>query len=134
MLLRTLMLCIPLTSMLAQQPDKVALGKYLVEEVGKCHECHTPRLENGEFDRTKWLKGAELPFAPLKPVERWHKTSPDLTPNSRLWQRWKEDGIRKYLETGLNPNNNKPADPPMPAYKLKPQDAEAVIEYLKSLK
>jgi mono/diheme cytochrome c family protein len=133
MVLRIVLFWLPLSAVFAQQ-DKIAYGKYLVEEVGKCHECHTPKLDNGEFDKTKWLKGAELNFQPIKPIERWHKTSPDLTFGSRLWQRWKEEGLRKYLETGLNPLNNKPADPPMPTYKLKPQDAEAIIEYLKSLK
>lgn len=116
----------------AWQDDKVAYGKYLVEEVAKCQDCHTPKLDNGEFDKSKWLKGAVLDFAPLKPVQGWHKTSPDLTPGSRLWTRWKEEGILKYLQTGLNPNG-KPADPPMPTYKLNPKDAEAIIAYLKSL-
>ncbi len=113
--------------------DKVAAGKYLVEEVGKCQECHTPKLESGELDKSKWLKGATLDFQPVGTIPRWHKTSPDITPKGRLWQRWTEDGLRKYLLTGLTPKGT-PADPPMPAYKLKAEDADAVIEYLKSLK
>jgi hypothetical protein len=36
------------------------------------------------------------------------------------------------MTTGLTPRDM-PADPPMPAYKLKPGDAEAVVAYLKSL-
>lgn len=117
----------------APAQDKVAAGKYLVEEVGKCQECHTPKLENGELDKSKWMKGATLDFQPMNTVPRWHKTSPDITSKGRLWQRWTEDGMRKYLLTGLTPKGT-PADPPMPAYKLKPEDADAVIEYLKSLK
>lgn len=116
-----------------QDAAKVARGKYLVEEVGKCQECHTPRLDNGEFDKTKWMKGAVLNFAPIKPVQGWHKTSPDLTPEGRLWERWTPDGIKKYMQTGLNPKG-KPADAPMPTYKLTPEDADAVVEYLKTLK
>lgn len=118
----------------AQQPrDPVAWGKYLVEEVGKCQDCHTPKLEGGEFDRTKWLKGAVLDFAPLQPVKGWHKTSPDVTPGGKLWAKWGEAALLKYLQTGLTPSN-KPAEPPMPAYKLRPEDAEAVVAYLKTLK
>ncbi len=49
--------------------DAVARGKYLVEEVGKCQECHTPRLETGEFDKTKWLQGADFNFQPIKDVK-----------------------------------------------------------------
>ena len=113
--------------------DRAAYGKYLVEEVAKCQDCHTPRLENGQPDKTKWMKGATLDFQPVNPVPRWHKTSPDITPSGRLWQRWGEPALLKYLQTGLTPKGT-PADPPMPAYKLTPKDAEAVVEYLKTLK
>ncbi len=112
---------------------EVAYGKYLLEEVSKCQECHTPKTATGELDKTKWLKGATLDFQPVTPIERWHKTSPDITPTGRLWQRWGEKAVLEYLQTGLTPKG-KPADPPMPAYKLKKADAEAMLEYLKSLK
>lgn len=108
-------------------------GKYLVEEVAKCQDCHTPRAADGQLDQTKWLKGAVLDFQPMQPVKEWHKTSPDLTPGSRLWQRWGEKGLTEFLKTGLGPSGHG-ADPPMPAYKLKSDDAEAIVQYLKSLK
>lgn len=110
----------------------VERGRYLVEEVGKCQECHTPRLETGELDKARWMRGATLNIQPIQPVKDWHKTAPDLTPLGRLWNTWKEDGILNYLKTGLNPKG-RPAGPPMPAYKLKPEDAQAVIDYLKTL-
>lgn len=110
----------------------VEKGRYLVEEVGQCQMCHTPRLENGEYDKTKWLKGATLNFAPITPVEGWHKSAPDLTPGSRLWNVWKEEGLVNFMHTGLNPRGRK-ADVPMPTYKLTKEDAQAVVSYLKSL-
>ncbi|MCZ2146778.1 MAG: cytochrome c [Bryobacterales bacterium] len=113
--------------------DKAAYGKYLAEEAAKCQDCHTPRLENGQLDKNKWLKGAVLDFQPINPVPGWHKTSPDITSSSRLFERWGAAGLTKFLTTGLNPRGHA-ADPPMPAYKLKPADAEAIVEYLKSLK
>ena len=117
----------------AQEKAKVEQGRYLVEEVGKCQECHTPKLESGELDRTKWLEGAVIDFAPLKPVAGWHKTSPGLTPDGRLWERWKEEGMRNFLITGLNPKGGK-AEAPMPTYKMKASDVDAILAYLKSLK
>ena len=126
-------LCATAALTLGAEMDAVTYGKYLVEEVAKCQECHTPRLETGEFDTSKWLRGATLDFQPAREVKGWHKTSPDLTPGGRLWQRWGEQGIAKFLETGLGPRGNA-ADPPMPAYKLRPSDAEAIVAYLKSLK
>ena len=113
--------------------EKIERGRYLVEDVGKCQECHTPRLPDRSFDRSKWMKGAVLEIQPVETINRWHKNSPDLTSTSKLWQRWGELTMLKYLQTGLTQKGT-PADPPMPAYKFKPADAEAVLEYLKSLK
>jgi mono/diheme cytochrome c family protein len=117
----------------AHASEQTERGKYLVEEVGKCQDCHTPRGADGQLDRQKWLKGTVLDFQPIQPVKDWHKTSPDLTPGSRLWQRWGERGITAFLKTGLGPDGHA-ADPPMPTYKLKPEDAEAIVQYLKLLK
>jgi mono/diheme cytochrome c family protein len=117
----------------AADSDPVVYGKYLIEEVGKCQECHTPRAESGELDKSKWLKGATLDFQPTQEVKGWHKTSPDLTSAGRLFSRWGEAGLVKFLTTGAGPNGHA-ADPPMPAYKLKQADAEAMVAYLKSLK
>jgi mono/diheme cytochrome c family protein len=125
--------CVTATLGLSAEMDPVTYGKYLVEEVAKCQECHTPRLENGEFDKSKWLRGATLDFQPTQDVKGWHKTSPDLTVGGRVFQRWGEQAVIKFLETGLGPRGNT-ADPPMPAYKLRPSDAEAIVAYLKSLK
>lgn len=111
---------------------KLERGRYLAEEVARCQDCHSPRADSGQLDKERWMKGAVLDFAPLKPVEGWHKTAPDLTSTSRLWQRWGVEGMLKFLTTGLNPKGGA-ADPPMPAYKLKQEDAEAMVAYLKSL-
>ena len=116
------------------QDEKIARGKYLVEEVAKCQECHTPKLTGtSELVKSAWLKGTTLDFAPVSPVPGWHAKSPDITSTSGLWARWTEAGMVKFLETGKNPRGNK-ADPPMPAYTLSHDDAVAVMTYLKSLK
>ena len=115
------------------QSDKIARGKYLVEEVARCQECHTPKTAEGQFDQTKWLKGSTLNIQPIAEVKGWHKTSPDITSTSRLFQRWMDAGLVKFLSTGLNPGGN-PAGAPMPQYKMAQADAEAIVEYLKSLK
>jgi len=51
-------------SVVAAQDSKVQRGKYLAEEVARCQECHTPRTDTSDFDRTKWMKGATLVAAP----------------------------------------------------------------------
>ena len=132
--MRILLLSLASAALLhAADAAQIEYGRYLVEDVGQCHECHTPKLPDGTFDRSKWLKGAVLNIQPIEPIKGWHKTSPDLTPASRLWSKWGEATLLKYLETGLA-QNGKPADAPMPSYKFKPKDAEAILVYLKSLK
>jgi mono/diheme cytochrome c family protein len=119
------------TSLVAQDAG-TARGKYLVEEVARCQECHTPRPETNDFDKTKWLKGAKQVAAPIAPIAGWHAASPDLTSTSALFSRWGEDGLVKFLETAANPRGGK-AGAPMPAYTMKHEDAVAIVAYLKSL-
>lgn len=114
------------------QDAKADRGKYLVEEVARCQECHTPKTDTGEFDRSRWMKGATLIGVPSSPVTDWHQKSPDLTSTSALWTRWGQDGFSKFLQTAKNPRGGK-AGPPMPAYMLNAEDANAITAYLKSL-
>ena len=115
------------------QDAKVARGKYLVEEVARCQECHTPKGDGGAFDTSKWLKGAKLEYAPIGTIQGWHAASPDLTSTSPLFQRWGADGLVKFLETARNPRGGK-AGPPMPAYTMQHDDADAIVAYLQTLK
>ena len=50
-----------------------------------------------------------------------------------MGQKWGEATLVKFLTTGLGPNG-KPAGAPMPIYKMSQDDAEAIVDYLKSLK
>ena len=113
--------------------SQIGRGKYLVEEVAKCADCHTPHLATGELDKDNWLKGAKLAFAPSVPIPDWHATAPDLTPTGRIWSNWGEAKLVQFLNTGLAPHG-KPAGPPMPMYTMKTADAKAIVAYLKSLK
>jgi mono/diheme cytochrome c family protein len=135
MTLKTILLAtlfLGLTGGLFAQDPVLARGKYLVEEVAKCRDCHTAKTATGEPDKTKWLKGTDLDFQPVHEIPKWHAKTPDITSTSPLWQRWGMDGFVKFFETGKNPRGNA-ADPPMPAYNLSHEDAVAVVTYLKSL-
>ena len=46
------------------QAKLIARGRYIVEGVAGCGYCHTPRDENGDLDRTKWLAGAPVFYQP----------------------------------------------------------------------
>jgi len=105
-------------------------GKYLVEAVGQCADCHTPRLKDGRFDESKSLEGAILGFAPTVPMPAWAPKSPSIAGGP---EGWTEDELIKFLETGRNPQGTF-ARPPMPPYRLSSDDARSVAEYLLSLK
>jgi mono/diheme cytochrome c family protein len=123
-------LCLPFFG----QDEKVARGKYLVEEVARCQDCHTPHfVGTGELVKGAWMKGATLDYVPVNQPPNWRSKTPDITSASPLWARWGDDGMVKFFETGVNPRGSKP-NPPMPAYTLSHDDAVAVAAFLKSLK
>src|SRR5215813_11451457 len=57
---------------------KVARGKYLVEEVAKCTECHTPRDAQGNLNPQAWLQGAPIWIRPVRPIQNWADNVPAL--------------------------------------------------------
>jgi len=117
----------------AAQLDAVSYGRYLVDVVGKCGECHTPVEADGESVRNTNLRGAALGVSPICDKKNAAKLAPDLTPSGRLFSKWGERQLVKYLETGFDPQGAT-AQCPMPAYKLRPHDAEAIVTYLKTLR
>lgn len=107
---------------------KVAHGKYLVERVGLCGDCHTPRDDKGEPIKEKWLQGAVLPIKPIGPMPVWAAESADIAGLPG----WSAEEAIRFFMTGVA-RNGLPARPPMPAYRFNQSDAEAVVAYLKSL-
>src|SRR5207237_5743790 len=59
----------------AAQGD-VQRGKYLVEEVARCPECHTPRDANGALKTAAWLRGATIWIRPVQGIANWADSAP----------------------------------------------------------
>jgi mono/diheme cytochrome c family protein len=106
----------------------VERGKYIVEDVAVCSQCHTPRDSNGSADRSHWLEGAAVWFKPADASENWPLQAPRLagTPPGT------DAEMVALLTTGIW-RDGKYLRPPMPQFRLSRQDAEAVVAYLKSL-
>jgi mono/diheme cytochrome c family protein len=105
-------------------------GKYLVDHVAMCGECHTPRNDKGEILSGQYLKGAPIPVSPPPyPNIKWALKAPGI---AGLIGYTNQQGIRLLTE-GITADGRIP-DPPMPRYRLTRSDAEAVVRYLKSLK
>jgi len=107
---------------------KLMRGKYLVENIGMCGDCHTAHNEKGEPIKEQWLKGTQLPFKPSVPMPVWA----DNSVNIAGLPGWEHDAAVKFLMNGIA-YNGLPARPPMPQYRYNQQDAEAIVAYLKSL-
>ena len=115
----------------ANKPSEasVARGKYLVEGVARCGQCHTPHDESGGRDRARVLQGAPVPFLPAKPDANWPISAPRIggTPLPAS-----DADIVKLLTTGIWTTGN-PLRAPMPEFHMSRSDAEAVVAYLKSV-
>jgi mono/diheme cytochrome c family protein len=104
-------------------------GQYLVERVCLCGECHSPRNDKGEFDRSQWLQGELISFKPDHPMP-FAAIAP---PIAGLPGYAKDEAALKFLETGTNAAG-KLAMAPMPQFRFNHDDALAVVAYLRSLK
>jgi mono/diheme cytochrome c family protein len=104
-------------------------GQYLVEHVAMCADCHTPHLDNGDYDRTAWLQGDVLDFKPLHPTP-FAAVAPQI---AGLPTMPTDEMAIRFLETGTNALG-KTSLPPMPQFRLDHDDALAVVAYLRSLK
>ena len=43
---------------------QIKRGQYLVERVCVCGECHSPKNDKGEYDRSQWLQGDLIDYKP----------------------------------------------------------------------
>lgn len=101
-------------------------GRYLVEALAHCGECHTPRSALGGLDRSQWLAGAPNPTG--------RGTIPSLTPDDLTWGAGE---IAYYLESGFTPEYDSAGGHMVAVIenfaKLPASDREAVAAYLKAL-
>ena len=101
-------------------------GAYLVESLGHCSACHSPRNVLGAEQREAYLAGG---FA-----EGWE--APPLTSHSHAPIPWSEDELFTYLRTGHSRYHGVAAGPMAPVIRdlkaLPDQDIRAMAVYLNS--
>lgn len=103
-------------------------GRYIVEDVAMCEECHTPRDAGGNIDESRQLQGAPIWIEPVHHVTDWANRAPGLAGFVGFSDAQGED----ILERGIGPNGIA-IQPPMHIYHMNQADALAVIAYLRSL-
>ena len=98
-------------------------GAYLVQALGHCGECHTPRTFLGGAKKDQFLAGAK-------------DIAPNLTP-TRLKK--KGDGeLKEFLRTAMTPDGDVAAESMAEVVtnttsQLVPEDLDAMVAYLRSL-
>lgn len=108
---------------------QVAHGKYIVEGVAMCANCHTPRDNEGRLERNHWLQGASLWILPARPTTNWPLKTPRIGGNPPAT----DEEMVTLLTTGIWKDGTR-LRAPMPQFRMSKEDAQAVVAYLKSLK
>jgi mono/diheme cytochrome c family protein len=107
--------------------ETVNRGAYLVQALGHCGECHTPRDSLGGPQRDREFAGGKGPEG---------KKVPNITP-TRL-KKWSDGELKEFLQTGITPDADL-ADKTMSEVvldttsQLTPADLASLIAYLRAL-
>lgn len=112
----------------AAEQGNVERGRYLVENVAMCEECHTPRDSGGNLDESRRLQGAPIWITPVHHTTNWAMHAPGLAG----FEQFTDEQGEQILEQGVGPNGL-PIQPPMHIYHMSHTDAQAIIAYLRSL-
>jgi mono/diheme cytochrome c family protein len=109
--------------------EVLARGRYLVEGLGHCGECHTPRDLSGGLKRGRWLAGAPNPDGKGR--------IPNITGGEGGIGSWSAADVAYYLETGFTPDfdsvGGSMADVQRNIAMLTGDDRAAIAAYLKSI-
>ncbi|MDG1531019.1 MAG: cytochrome c [Paracoccaceae bacterium] len=106
--------------------DELIRGRYLVEALGHCGECHTPRNALGGMKSGKWLGGAAHPSGKGR--------IPNITPAALEWAK---GDIVEYLTSGFTPEFDTAGGEMVEVVenmaRLSQSDREAIAAYLLAL-
>lgn len=121
----------------AQAPRSgIERGRYLVEHVSLCGDCHTPRNSIGVPNRSLYLAGANEKIGPLG------QEVPNITPDKETGiGDWEREDIAELLLTGTKPDLDnveglmaEVVNGTAHGFKdMKREDALAIADYLKSI-
>jgi mono/diheme cytochrome c family protein len=121
----------------AQAPKGgIERGRYLVEHVSLCSDCHTPRNSIGVPNRSLYLAGASKKINPMG------EDVPNITPDKETGiGDWKREEIAELLITGTKPDLDNVQGlmseviqgTPHGFKDMKREDALAVADYLRSI-
>ena len=117
----------PIATTTTLPPGNPAHGRYLVEHVAMCIECHSSRDARGAILESERFLGAPIPFAPPWPND-WAMRAP----RNRGLPGYTDEMALRLLTEGAIGRNGEQLRPPMPRFRMSVQDAADVIAYMRS--
>ena len=114
----------------ATASERLRRGGYLVHQVAMCPQCHSPRDERGQLIAGQLLQGGPIPARSTVPGLDLAFLAPRLAGHAAGLDR---PQFVHLLMTGVRPDGSEPRYP-MPPFQMSREDAEAIYEYLMSLR
>jgi len=112
----------------AAAPGNVEHGRYIAERVAMCVECHSGRDGQGNLIESQRYMGGQIPFTPPWPND-WAMRAP----RNKGLPGYDDALALRLLTEGSIGRNGAQLRPPMPRFRMTPQDAADVIAFLRSL-
>ena len=103
-------------------------GRYLVERVAMCFECHSTRDGAGNLVPSTVFMGGAMPVRPP-----WPNDWAVRTPRIKGLPGYTDELAIRLLTQGAIGRDGQQLRPPMPRFRMTPQDAADVIAFLRSL-
>ena len=104
-------------------------GRYLAEHVAMCVECHSGRDAAGNILASERYLGAPIPFGPP-----WAADWAARAPRNQGLPGYSDALAMRLLTQGAIGRDGRQLKPPMPRFRMSPQDAADVIAFMRSAK
>ena len=103
-------------------------GQYLVTHVAMCIECHSERDDEGTLIQGRQFMGGPIPTRPS-----WARDWAERAPRNAGLPGYTDEQALRLLTEGAIARDGRQLRPPMPRFRMTPEDAADVIAFMRSL-
>jgi mono/diheme cytochrome c family protein len=103
-------------------------GLYLVTHVAMCVECHSERDQHGAIIPGREFMGGPIPTRPA-----WAQDWAERAPRNAGLPGYSDREALRLLTEGAIARDGRQLRPPMPRFRMTPEDAADVIAFMRSL-